>query len=125
MINLFHCTLCPHACGVNRLAGETGLCREGLGLRISHAGLHFGEEPAITGKGGSGTVFITGCAMACPFCQKPSDKPGRPGPNGNNWGIRPDMSGPAGSRGGKHQFGYAHPCGGGFGGWDKVGPEHG
>lgn len=69
MLQLESCKLCPHACGVNRLLGETGLCGEGPDLRISHAGLHFGEEPPIRGQGGSGTIFISGCAMNCPFCQ--------------------------------------------------------
>lgn len=39
------------------------------GIRISHAGLHFGEEPPISGTGGSGTVFFTGCNLRCVFCQ--------------------------------------------------------
>ena len=30
---------------------------------------HFGEEPPITGKNGSGTVFFSGCVLKCPFCQ--------------------------------------------------------
>ena len=28
-----------------------------------------GEEPPITGDGGSGTVFVTGCNLGCAFCQ--------------------------------------------------------
>lgn len=64
-----HCILCPRACGVNRNAGETGFCGETAGLRIAWAGLHFGEEPPITGTGGSGTIFITGCNLGCSFCQ--------------------------------------------------------
>jgi len=32
-------------------------------------GLHFGEEPPITGKSGSGTVFFSGCSLKCSFCQ--------------------------------------------------------
>ncbi|RLW69956.1 MAG: hypothetical protein B6D68_01430 [spirochete symbiont of Stewartia floridana] len=63
------CRLCPHECGVNRNAGELGLCGEDASLRIALAGLHYGEEPPLTGNGGSGTIFISGCAMACPFCQ--------------------------------------------------------
>ena len=63
------CRLCPKNCGVNRNAGETGFCRETNVLRLSWAGLHFGEEPPITGNGGSGTVFITGCNLRCSFCQ--------------------------------------------------------
>jgi putative pyruvate formate lyase activating enzyme len=36
---------------------------------ISTAALHYGEEPPVTGKGGSGTIFFSGCTMGCPFCQ--------------------------------------------------------
>lgn len=64
-----HCILCPRACGVNRNSGETGFCGETSALRIAWAGLHFGEEPPVTGTGGSGTVFITGCNLGCSFCQ--------------------------------------------------------
>ncbi len=63
------CILCPRACGINRNAGERGLCGETADLRLSWAGLHFGEEPPITGTGGSGTVFVTGCNLRCKFCQ--------------------------------------------------------
>lgn len=31
--------------------------------------LHFGEEPPITVKNGSGTIFISGCNLGCAFCQ--------------------------------------------------------
>ena len=63
------CAICPRACGVNRNKGERGFCGETADLRVAWAGLHFGEEPPITGKGGSGTVFITGCNLRCKFCQ--------------------------------------------------------
>ncbi len=63
------CALCPRKCKVDRNAGEVGFCRETDNLRIAWAGLHFGEEPIITGKGGSGTIFFTGCTMRCAFCQ--------------------------------------------------------
>ncbi len=63
------CTACPKYCKVNRNKGETGFCGETAELRIAWAGLHFGEEPLITGAGGSGTIFITGCNMGCTFCQ--------------------------------------------------------
>lgn len=62
------CRQCPRHCGVNRET-TTGFCREPAGLRIASAGLHFGEEPLITVKGGSGTIFITGCTLRCAFCQ--------------------------------------------------------
>jgi putative pyruvate formate lyase activating enzyme len=63
------CDLCPHACGVNRLAGEVGRCRAGARARIASACDHHGEEPAISGRGGSGTVFAAGCNLRCVFCQ--------------------------------------------------------
>jgi putative pyruvate formate lyase activating enzyme len=30
---------------------------------------HFGEEPPLTGEKGAGTVFFTGCALRCLYCQ--------------------------------------------------------
>jgi putative pyruvate formate lyase activating enzyme len=54
---------------VDRCAGEAGVCGELDVLRLAAAGLHFGEEPPLTGKGGSGTLFVAGCSMGCPFCQ--------------------------------------------------------
>ena len=63
------CTLCPRACGVDRNAGKLGFCRESSTMRIACATLHHGEEPPITGKGGSGTIFFTGCTLQCRFCQ--------------------------------------------------------
>lgn len=64
-----NCLLCSRRCGVNRRSGETGICGETDQLRLATAGLHFGEEPPLTGKGGSGTIFLSGCSMKCPICQ--------------------------------------------------------
>lgn len=63
------CDLCPHDCGVDRLAGETGVCRAGWRPRIASANLHHGEEPPISGSRGSGTIFFAGCSLSCRFCQ--------------------------------------------------------
>ena len=63
------CILCPRRCGVNREAGFRGYCGETAALRLAFAGIHRGEEPPITGKGGSGTVFVSGCNLGCAFCQ--------------------------------------------------------
>ena len=63
------CRLCPHDCKVNRNKGELGICGESAELRLAFAGLHFGEEPLITGSGGSGTIFVSGCNLGCAFCQ--------------------------------------------------------
>ena len=69
-----NCMLCPRRCGVNRLGGagqnqKTGYCGESNKLRIACASIHRGEEPPITGRGGSGTIFISGCNLGCVFCQ--------------------------------------------------------
>ncbi len=66
---LSNCTCCPRQCGVNRLKGEKGFCRIGADVPVSHTGLHFGEEPPISGTRGSGTIFFTGCNLRCVFCQ--------------------------------------------------------
>ena len=36
---------------------------------IARAALHHWEEPVISGTQGSGTVFFSGCALRCVFCQ--------------------------------------------------------
>lgn len=64
-----NCTQCPRNCGIDRFSQYVGFCREPADLRIAFAGLHFGEEPLITVKGGSGTIFFTGCTLRCKFCQ--------------------------------------------------------
>ena len=66
---LSRCRCCPRQCGVNRLAGKTGFCRISAAIQISHAGLHFGEEPPISGTRGSGTIFFAGCNLRCVYCQ--------------------------------------------------------
>lgn len=63
------CDICPHDCGVNRLAGELGVCGAGAQPRIASANVHRGEEPPISGSRGSGTIFLSGCSLKCRFCQ--------------------------------------------------------
>jgi len=89
------CTLCPRACRVDRTAGGAalGVCRTGSRALVSHALLHFGEEPVLSGvrgataglpvggarrphdsgrgrvSAGSGTIFFAGCNLKCLFCQ--------------------------------------------------------
>jgi putative pyruvate formate lyase activating enzyme len=63
------CTLCGRECGIDRSTGKRGFCGETAQLRIATASIHRGEEPPITGLGGSGTVFVTGCTLHCSFCQ--------------------------------------------------------
>ncbi len=37
--------------------------------KIARSELHFWEEPCISGKNGSGTIFFSGCSMRCVYCQ--------------------------------------------------------
>ncbi len=63
------CILCPRHCGIDRTGGEKGFCGAGDGPKIAHFGPHFGEEPPITGTGGSGNIFFSFCNLRCIFCQ--------------------------------------------------------
>jgi len=63
------CALCPRACGVDRTAGESGSCGVEPVPPVTSAGPHFGEEPELVGRGGSGTIFFGGCNLHCLFCQ--------------------------------------------------------
>jgi len=38
-------------------------------FEISWFGPHFGEEPPITGRNGSGTIFFCRCNLKCVYCQ--------------------------------------------------------
>ncbi len=63
------CCLCPRKCGVNRIKDEKGFCMTGSLARVYSYMPHFGEEPPISGRCGSGTIFFSGCNMACVYCQ--------------------------------------------------------
>lgn len=62
------CNVCPRKCNTDRTK-STGICGTGYKLKIARAAPHFWEEPCISGCGGSGTVFFSGCNMKCVFCQ--------------------------------------------------------
>lgn len=66
---LSSCSLCPRQCHANRTDGELGICGIGPDAVVSSYGVHLGEETVIVGKRGSGTIFMTGCNLACVFCQ--------------------------------------------------------
>ncbi len=63
------CNLCPRECGVKRNEGEIGYCQSDSRIFVARAALHRWEEPCISGKGGSGTVFFSGCNLRCVYCQ--------------------------------------------------------
>ena len=63
------CMLCPRKCCVNRNKGELGFCHASNKIKVAKAYLHKWEEPPITGKNGSGTIFFSNCNLRCLFCQ--------------------------------------------------------
>ena len=65
---LLQCRICPRDCGVNRYE-QRGFCGASASVAINLYQLHFGEEPPISGTGGSGTIFFSHCSLKCVFCQ--------------------------------------------------------
>lgn len=49
-------------------AGE-GFCGLPAVPVVARAGLHFWEEPCVSGARGSGAVFFSGCVLRCVYCQ--------------------------------------------------------
>jgi putative pyruvate formate lyase activating enzyme len=66
---LASCDICPRKCGVNRLEGERDFCHSGALPIVASYCAHRGEEPAISGTRGSGTIFFGNCTLRCVFCQ--------------------------------------------------------
>lgn len=62
------CYLCPKECGADRKV-NAGYCGATDNVKIAKYYLHKYEEPIICGANGSGTIFFTGCALKCVFCQ--------------------------------------------------------
>ena len=69
MKELQQCEVCPHRCKVNREEGQSGRCRCDDKIKIALASIHYYEEPCISGKNGSGTVFFSNCNLNCMYCQ--------------------------------------------------------
>ncbi len=63
------CEICPRKCKVNRNNGELGYCKASNKMKIGGYHLHMWEEPIITGKNGSGTIFFSYCNLRCAYCQ--------------------------------------------------------
>ena len=62
------CNQCPRKCNIDR-ENALGYCKSPGAFRVARAALHFWEEPCISGKNGSGTVFFSGCNLGCVYCQ--------------------------------------------------------
>ena len=69
MKELEKCEICPHKCNVNRENGQTGRCKCNDKIKIALVSTHEYEEPCISGKNGSGTVFFSNCNLNCMYCQ--------------------------------------------------------
>ena len=65
---MIKCNLCPHRCNIDRSKFK-GMCRATDKVKIALASLHYFEEPCISGKNGSGTVFFSNCNLKCIYCQ--------------------------------------------------------
>ena len=66
---LEQCTICPHNCKINRKNGQVGRCKSKDTVKIALYSTHNFEEPCISGRKGSGTVFFSNCNLNCVFCQ--------------------------------------------------------
>lgn len=66
---LEQCKICPHECKINRNNGKIGRCKSTDKVKIALYSTHNFEEPCISGKKGSGTVFFSNCNLNCIFCQ--------------------------------------------------------
>ncbi len=74
------CTACPRACGALRQdAASLGVCSVENRIKISRAALHYWEEPCLSGKNGSGTIFFSGCNLKCVYCQNKNISAGQMG----------------------------------------------
>jgi len=65
---LSDCTVCPHECRIDRKT-ELGTCATGADAMVASWNPHHGEEPVISCRRGSGTVFLANCNLRCAFCQ--------------------------------------------------------
>lgn len=62
------CSICPRHCKINRITSK-GFCKASNKIKLSKVSLHMWEEPCISGKNGSGTIFFSNCNLNCVFCQ--------------------------------------------------------
>jgi putative pyruvate formate lyase activating enzyme len=80
ILNLYKkCQLCPRKCNVDRTAGELGFCKTGSEMLVASYMPHRFEEPPISGKNGSGTIFFSYCTGRCCYCQNYNFSRGKSG----------------------------------------------
>lgn len=66
------------------------------------------EEPCISGRTGSGTVFFSGCTLRCVYCQNGEIARGRDRTGDFGGTAFSDFPGTSGKAGGEHQPGDTH-----------------
>lgn len=62
---LANCNLCAHECGVNRLAGERGVCHAGATARIFSVQVEVSDELELIP---TFAIAFSGCDLRCSFC---------------------------------------------------------
>lgn len=68
-VRLAACHIFPRNCGVNRLENEPAFCHSGCRPIVASFCAHHGEEPPLSGRRGSWTIFFGNCNMRCVYCQ--------------------------------------------------------
>jgi len=64
------CVFCEWRCKVDRVEGKRrGACHLDSTTRVATFFRHFGEEPPLVDRNGSGTIFFTSCTFRCAMCQ--------------------------------------------------------
>ena len=81
------CNDCPRKCNINRSV-STGFCKSKEKIKIARASRHMWEEPSISGKNGSGTVFFSGCNLRCVYCQNSEINSGKVGKELSNQEVK-------------------------------------
>lgn len=62
------CDICPRNCKIDRKKIK-GFCGMQETVKLAKADVFMWEEPCISGKNGSGSIFFSGCNLKCCFCQ--------------------------------------------------------
>lgn len=63
-----NCKMCPRECGIDRTK-SIGACGASDKIKVALVSMHDYEEPCISGKNSSGTVFFSNCNLKCVYCQ--------------------------------------------------------
>jgi len=62
------CRLYPRQCSATHSKGEQGICQSSSRVKVAAAHAHFGEEPPLVGRHGSGTISFSRCNLLS-YCQ--------------------------------------------------------